>query len=291
MYKRSPITYNGNKYRLLPQIIPLFPLKIDTFYDLFCGSCVVSLNVDSKHKIANDKNTHLIEIYKEFQKYSTAEELVKEIEKIIRDNNLEKIKNKKEYFLKFRDKYNKNSNPLDLFILSKNAFNSLMRFNSKGEFNLPCGKDSSHYSVDTSRQIKGNFKKIKDIVFTNKNYDEIDFNKLNKNDLIYVDPPYLHSTTIYNDNNRNGLFWNEEEDLKLMKFLDRVNDLGVKFAMSNVLLHKEIVNENLLNWSKKYIVNYLNYNYNNSSYNLKNKNTKTEEVLITNYQPPKYTLF
>lgn len=36
MYKRSPIVYNGNKYRLLPQIIPLFPLKIDTFYDLFC---------------------------------------------------------------------------------------------------------------------------------------------------------------------------------------------------------------------------------------------------------------
>ena len=31
-----------------------------------------------------------------------------------------------------------------------------------------------------------------------------------KDDLIYVDPPYLHSTAVYNDNNRNGLFWNEK---------------------------------------------------------------------------------
>lgn len=289
MYKRSPITYNGNKYRLLPQMIPLFPLKIDTFYDLFCGSCCVILNVDSKQKIANDKNTHLIEIYKEFQKYSTGEELVQEIEKIIKDNNLEE--NLEEEFLKFRNKYNKNQNPLDLFVLSKNAFNSLMRFNNKGEFNLPCGKDKNHYSVDTPKQIKDNFKTLKNIVFTNKNYDEIDFNKLNKNDFIYVDPPYLYSTATYNDNKRNGLFWNEEEDLKLMKFLDRINDLGIKFAMSNVLLHKEMTNENLLSWSKKYVINYLNFNYNNSSYNLKNKNTKTEEILITNYNPPKYTLF
>lgn len=68
-----------------------------------------------------------------------------------------------------------------------------------------------------------------------------------------------------------------------MNFLDKVNDLGIKFAMSNVLLHKGKVNEHLTEWSKKYKVHFLNYNYNNSSYNLKSKTTKTEEVLITNY--------
>lgn len=70
-----------------------------------------------------------------------------------------------------------------------------------------------------------------------------------------------------------------------MNFLDKVNSKGIKFAMSNVLLHKGKVNDALNMWSKKYKVHFLNYNYNNSSYNLKDrdKNTKTIEVLITNY--------
>lgn len=280
-YKRSPLTYNGNKYRLLKQIIPLFPERIDTFYDLFCGSGVVSLNIKSNKVIANDINTHLIEIFKEFQKYENAEDLISDIDKIIKENNLSK--ENEEAFYEFREKYNKNQKPLDLFVLSKCAFNSLMRFNSKGEFNLACGKDKNHYSKENSRQLRELFSKIKAINFTNKRYDEIDLNLLGKDDLIYVDPPYLHSTAIYNDNNRNGLFWNEDEDLKLMNFLDKVNDLGIKFAMSNVLLHKGKVNEPLEKWSKKYKVHFLNYNYNNLSYNLKDKNTKTKEVLITNY--------
>lgn len=280
-YKRSPLTYNGNKYRLLKQIIPLFPERIDTFYDLFCGSGVVSLNIKSNKAIANDINTHLIEIFKCFQNYNNAEVLISDIEKIIKENKLSK--ENEEAFYKFREKYNKNQRPLDLYILSKCAFNSLMRFNSKGEFNLACGKDKNHYSKENSMQLRELFSKIKAINFTNKRYNEIDLNLLGKDDLIYVDPPYLHSTAIYNDNNRNGLFWNEDEDLKLMNFLDKVNDLGIKFAMSNVLLHKGKVNEPLEKWSKKYKVHFLNYNYNNSSYNLKDKNTKTKEVLITNY--------
>ena len=41
-YLESPIFYMGNKYKLLKQLIPLFPSKCDTFLDLFGGSGVVS---------------------------------------------------------------------------------------------------------------------------------------------------------------------------------------------------------------------------------------------------------
>lgn len=33
----SPIKYVGGKYKLLNQIIPLFPEDINRFVDLFCG--------------------------------------------------------------------------------------------------------------------------------------------------------------------------------------------------------------------------------------------------------------
>lgn len=68
--KKSPIFYMGNKYRLLKQILPLFPNDIDTFYDLFGGSSVVSMNVVSNKTIYNEINDitiGLLNIFKEFE--------------------------------------------------------------------------------------------------------------------------------------------------------------------------------------------------------------------------------
>lgn len=45
---KSPMNYIGNKYRLLPQMMPLFPEKIDCFMDLFCGGLDVSINIDAE---------------------------------------------------------------------------------------------------------------------------------------------------------------------------------------------------------------------------------------------------
>lgn len=44
----SAIFYMGNKYKLLKQMLPLFPVECDSFYDLFGGSSVVSLNYKGK---------------------------------------------------------------------------------------------------------------------------------------------------------------------------------------------------------------------------------------------------
>ena len=38
---KSPLNYIGGKYKILPQILPLFPKNIDTFIDLFAGGCNV----------------------------------------------------------------------------------------------------------------------------------------------------------------------------------------------------------------------------------------------------------
>ena len=51
---QSPLNYTGGKYKLLPQILPLFPKDIDVFVDLFCGGCNVGVNVESNRVIYND---------------------------------------------------------------------------------------------------------------------------------------------------------------------------------------------------------------------------------------------
>ena len=53
-YFKSPMNYMGNKYKLLSQIVPLFPDNIDIFVDMFCGGLDVSLNVGANKKICNE---------------------------------------------------------------------------------------------------------------------------------------------------------------------------------------------------------------------------------------------
>ena len=44
-YVKSPLNYIGGKYKLLPEILPLFPENIGNFVDLFGGGFNVGANV------------------------------------------------------------------------------------------------------------------------------------------------------------------------------------------------------------------------------------------------------
>ena len=66
--------------------------------------------------------------------------------------------------------------------------------------------------------------------------------------------------------------------------LDKLNDLGIKFGLSNVITQNDKTNEILDEWSKKYTIHDLNFNYGNSSYHKKDRSTSdTREVFICNY--------
>lgn len=63
-YIKSPINYIGNKYKLIGQIIPLFPDNIDTFIDVFGGSGTVLINTKANKYIYNDINQYVSNIFK-----------------------------------------------------------------------------------------------------------------------------------------------------------------------------------------------------------------------------------
>lgn len=114
----------------------------------------------------------------------------------------------------------------------------------------------------------------------------LDCNVLLKNisaDLLYADPPYLITTGSYNDGKRGFEGWSKNDDKELYQLLDKLNNKGVKFALSNVIHHKGLKNEELITWMKKYNVHYIDINYNSCNYHGKNTDKETIEVLITNY--------
>jgi adenine-specific DNA-methyltransferase len=279
---KSPLNYIGGKYKLLPQILPLFPGNIHTFVDLFSGGANVGINVDAKKHYFVDINVKLNELFEKIQELPI-EAILKHIESRIEEYGLSKTN--QEGYLKFRDDYNSQPTPLDLYVLVSFSYNYQLRFNNNHQFNNPFGKNRSSFSENMKRNLILFSERIKtkDAEFLSYEFNKFPyFDQLTENDFVYADPPYLITTGNYNDGNRGFKHWTPKEELELYQLLDSLNDRNVRFALSNVMNHKGKSNDSLKEWAKKYNVHHLNYNYSNSSYNT--KKIASDEVLITNYE-------
>lgn len=264
---------------MLPQILPLFPDDINTFVDLFCGGANVGVNIKANKIICNDYMKQLIDLYNEF-KINKIDDIYNYIFETINKFNLSKTN--QEGYLKLRDQYNIYKNPLDLYICICYSFSNQIRFNSKGEFNMPFGKNRSSFNDALQNRLKLFINKLNNIEFWSTDFKHLgmNLNMLTNNDLVYCDPPYLNTTATYNE--QNG--WNEAKELELYELLDNIHNIGSRFALSNIFENKGKSNDLLKEWSKKYNIHYLNNTYGNCNYHAKDKSKdSTIEVLITNY--------
>lgn len=300
---QSPLNYTGGKFKLLPQILPLFPNNIDIFVDLFCGGANVGVNVKSNKTILNDTNDNLTLLFSMFK--NLGNDFLSLIEEIIDkyglslsskygydyyncDSNTGLAPYNKDRFLKLRNDFN-NSKDIGyyhyamLYTLILYSFNNQIRFNTQGQFNLPVGKRDYNEKMKQKLQKFIDRLKEKDYKFSNLDFREFEISTLNSNSFVYADPPYLITCATYNE--QGG--WSENDEHDLLNFLDDLHKNNIKFALSNVLRSKGKENSILIEWtqrnSDKYKVINLNYSYNNSNYQTKNKSEVTEEVLIINY--------
>ena len=278
---KSPLNYTGGKSKLLPQILPLFPDKVGTFIDLFCGGCNVGSNVNADKVIYNDYMSQIIELFKNW-KDNNLEDTIQYIETQIEKFNLSK--QNQEGFLELRKQYNEYRDIRDLFVLVAYAFNHQIRFNSKGEYNMPFGKDRSEYNKNMKTNLINFITRIQgqDSTFLNKSFDELNVEEFTKDTFVYADPPYLITVASYNENGG----WNEQMEYKLLEYLDKCTENGIKFALSNVLEMNDKSNDILKKWAqeKGYNIHHLNYTYGNCNYHKLDKTVGlTDEVLITNY--------
>lgn len=300
---QSPLNYTGGKFKLLNQILPHFPKQIDKFVDLFCGGCNVGINVDADEVLFNDKNQHLIYLYKAFKnlgKKTVLEMIDDVIEKYALSRSTENGydfyecdsstglgKYNKESFIRLRKDFNNNRENEDygyyimLYVLIVYAFNNQIRFNSKSEFNLPVGKRDFNDKMKSKLCAfidclkKGKYK------FTSDDFRNVNTDKLTKDSFVYCDPPYLITCATYNE--QDG--WNEQCERDLYALLDELNSRRIKFALSNVLSSKGKTNIILSDWlsRREYKVVHLNYSYSNSNYQTKDKSGFTDEILVINY--------
>ena len=273
---KGPFSYSGNKYKIYKSHLSNLMYKFDRVHEPFLGSGVCIYN-SNNGGIGIDKDENVIALHNS----------------LFDDNLIDKIKETyKNYFPKGRDKdcymnlrkdfnksYLKNKtgqeNAHMLHLLVQLSFNSLLRF-SKNGFNVPFGmKEVDITRIENHQKVL----KSKNIEFKCGSYREIDLSKIDATkDVIYLDPPYIASKYQYGG-------WNKKDELELLDFLDMINLKGYKFILSNTFIHRKVVNEDLVEWSKKYKVKSINMSYNSwaaAVASVKSEND-TQEVIITNF--------
>lgn len=300
-YISCPFNYTGGKFKLLPQMQSYFKAA-DVFFDVFAGGGNVGVNSTASKVILNDINEPLMDVIR-YIKNTPVDTLLRRLDQRIRQYQLSDTSRygyefyggnssvglaayNKEKFLQVRDAYNRSvrAGKADadlLYLLIVYAFNNQIRFNRKGEFNLPVGKRDFNANMRRKLSLFANALNRKDVVLQSVDFRRLSLDDLPRHTFLYCDPPYLITDATYNENGA----WTEAEERALLEFLDQADAKGFSFALSNVLQSQHRENLLLKEWigAQGYRCHRLDKSYANSNYHRKDRGSVSQEVLITNY--------
>ena len=222
-----PIKSQGIKTKLVPWIKDILPDNNGTWIEPFLGTGVVAFNMKFNKAILNDTNPHIITLYKEIQEGKITPQIVKGY--LVKEGQTlsEAGDNGYDHFRFIKDRFNEAPNSLDFIFLSRAGFNGMMRFNKKGEWNIPFCKKPNRFAQAYITKIVNQTAKVArsiqpDWEFHHKQFSEI-IPLAQEGDMIYCDPPYYGRYVDY----YNG--WTEEDEELLF---NQLKDTKANFILS-----------------------------------------------------------
>ena len=246
MVKAKPfIKWVGGKSQLIEQLNAQLPAGFDslenvTYIEPFVGGGAMLFYMlqhypNINHAIINDINSDLTTCYRTVR--DNPNELIaslQDIENTYLSLNTEEAR--KEFFMVVRNRYNeKNLDPIEnttkFFFLNKTCFNGLYRVNKKGLFNVPFGRYSNPTICNPETILKDS-ELLQRVEILNGDFEET-FKYAQGNTLFYFDPPYRPLSDTSSFNNYAKEAFNDDEQIRLKKYCDRINDAGFKFMLSN----------------------------------------------------------
>lgn len=273
-----PIKSQGIKTKLVPWIKEITPKVEGKWIEPFMGTGVVAFNSGFSKAVLNDSNPHIINFYKEVQRCEITPSKMKKYLEYEGENLRTSGNEGYEHYLKIRKRFNKEFSPYDFIFLSRSGFNGMMRFNSKGSWNIPfCKKPNrfaSSYVTKIVNQVTSVSKIIQpepDWLFLNKSFEEI-IPFSTENDLIYCDPPYFGRHVDY----YNG--WTEKNEEKLF---DLLSNTKAKFILSTWHHNNWRNNDMIEKFWKKFNILTMDHSYHNGG-KIENRRTIVE-ALVCNF--------
>lgn len=197
----------GGKGRLFHQIYNYMSQHFTTYIEPFAGGGGMLFQVleyypGIKNCYVNDFNSDLINCYTAVR--DNPDELISLLATIEKDYiKSEQEGRRKDLYYEMRELYNSGNvsgiENAGLFIfLNKSGYNGLYRVNSKGQFNVPCGcRFRKIYNEERIRICSKLLQKVKLYNLDFRKFIEIMDSKIDKEALVYMDPPYMDTFTGY----------------------------------------------------------------------------------------------
>jgi DNA adenine methylase len=194
------IKWSGSKRSIAKDIVECFPLTIDTYYEPFCGGCSVlyyMLNngVHANRYICSDINSDLINLWNTIKNNHL--EVIYKYDKMWNEMQALDIEDRKEYFYNVRTRFNREKSPFDFMFIMRTTTNGMPRYNKNGEFNNSFHITRSGINPKKFQIIINKWNRLLNkynVEFLCQSYNNI---TSNKNDVVYLDPPYANTKGMY----------------------------------------------------------------------------------------------
>lgn len=198
------VKYRGGKSKEIPHLVKHIPKFSGRYIEPFLGGGAMFFYLEPQKAIINDINSKLMAFYESVKSnFDTLQKELSEIEKLYVTNRrkFEELKSKtpdlrvdddnETLYYQMRDMFNdltekKYSDALLYFFINKTAYSGMIRYNAKGEFNVPYGR---YANLNTSLVTKAHSQLLANTKIYNCDYKNI-FEMAEEDDFMFLDPPY-----------------------------------------------------------------------------------------------------
>lgn len=221
-FKTQLLKWIGNKQRFAHEVVSYFPTNFNTYYEPFMGSGAVLGTLAPKRGLASDVFKPLIEI---FEALKNNPEQLKQWYAERRNQIADDLRNKVEIYEKVKASYNKKPSGADLVFLCRACYGGVVRFRQvDGYMSTPCGVHTPISIESFNNRVDIWKERVRGTNFIHGDYKAV-LKTAKRGDLVYADPPYVHSQTI--------LYGAQTFSLaELFETIRELKSRGVYFALS-----------------------------------------------------------
>ena len=239
------------------------------------GTGAVAFNIAPANAVLCDRNPHLVSFYSSI----VTGEITSAIVRVhLQEEGRRLLEQGEDHYYEVRDRFNKCHNPLDFLFLNRAGFNGMIRFNRKGEFNIPfCRKPqrfAQAYITKIANQVACLEKllRTKNFVFKCQDFQRT-IQEASSKDIIYCDPPYIGRHVDYYSG------WTESDETTLC---DALSNFPGRFILST-WHHNDYRENEYINrlWSR---FNVLTKNHFYHVGGKEENRNPVVEALVTNFQ-------
>lgn len=216
------LKWAGGKRLIVPELIAHMPAEYGEYWEPFCGGAALFLAlfpIEGKLAHLYDLNDDLITTYRAVRTYRFR--LMRTLDKLNEDWS-------EEAYYRIRAQHDLKDPVLRaarFIYLNKYGYNGLVRYNGKGEFNVPWGHKKNQVPLYEYDNLASASKAFVRVDMKAWSYERI---KPAPGDFVYFDPPYHSTFTGYQ---KSG--FDEDAQRKLAEFCRQLDSEGVLFMASN----------------------------------------------------------